>query len=83
MQMEFKPFAHPTGLMDCSHKCHIFFNHDKIWKGVHEVICGSLVVCSDFFRLEAIVLGTVLGALGQRLGGIMSRMSCMFFERKR
>ena len=48
MQMDFKPFDHLAGLMDCSHKCHRFFNHDKIWKGVHEVICGSLVACSEF-----------------------------------
>ena len=81
MQMDLKPFAHTIGLMNCSYKCHRFFNHDKIWKGVHDVICGSLVVV-QFFRLEAMVLGAFLGVLGQMLGWIMPRMSRMFLKAK-
>ena len=35
-----------------------------------------------FVRLEAMVLGAFLGVLGQMLGGIMPRMSCMFLKAK-
>ena len=47
-------------------------SHDEIWKGMHEVSCGTLVawLVQNFLRFEAIVFGACLGVLGQmRLEG--------------
>ena len=84
MMMNFRSLAHLAGLTVGLLSCHNLFSHDEIWKGMHKVSCGTIVawlVQIFAFRSNSL-LGACLGVLGQMLGGIMPRMSCMFLKTK-